>query len=154
MPFRIGIHLGDIMVQGAKIYGDGVNVAARLEGLAEPGGVCMSDLVYQQVRRRLDLPATDLGEQELKNIEEVASPLLSKIYFDKKDASLVVLFGRAGIDFSLAQAKIAQMTDAEAGLAAQRDHPHPEPFTHKVVRREPVRQMTRCSPILLKPPLA
>jgi adenylate cyclase len=69
MPFRIGIHLGDVMCEGDRIYGDGVNVAARLEGLAEPGGICLSDLVYQQVRRRLELAVTDLGEQALKNIE-------------------------------------------------------------------------------------
>lgn len=69
MPFRIGIHLGDVMVEGPRIYGDGVNVAARLEGLAAPGAICLSDVVYQQVRRRLELPAADLGERELKNIE-------------------------------------------------------------------------------------
>ncbi len=68
MLFRIGIHLGDVMVDGAKIYGDGINVAARLEGLAASGTICVSDLVYQQVRRRLDLQATDLGEKRLKNI--------------------------------------------------------------------------------------
>ncbi len=69
MLFRIGIHLGDVVVEQARVYGDGVNIAARLEGLAEPGGICLSDLVYQQVRRRLELDATDLGEQELKNID-------------------------------------------------------------------------------------
>ena len=69
MPFRIGIHLGDVMVEGPRIYGEGVNLAARLEGLAAPGAICLSDLVYQQVRQKLDLPVTDLGEQELKNIE-------------------------------------------------------------------------------------
>ena len=69
MPFRIGIHLGDLVVEGPRIYGDGVNVAARLEGLAAPGAVCMSDAVYQQVRRRLKLPVADLGEHQLKNIE-------------------------------------------------------------------------------------
>ena len=69
MRFRIGIHLGDVVVEGSRIYGDGVNVAARLEGLAAPGAVCLSDAVYQQVRRRLELPVTDLGEQGLKNIE-------------------------------------------------------------------------------------
>ncbi len=69
MRFRIGIHLGDVVVQGSRIYGDGVNVAARLEALAAPGAICLSDAVYQQVRRRLELPITDLGEQRLKNIE-------------------------------------------------------------------------------------
>ena len=68
MLFRIGVHLGDVVVEGSKLYGDGINVAARLEGLAEPGTICISDLVYQQVRRRLDLEARDLGEQRLKNI--------------------------------------------------------------------------------------
>ncbi len=70
LVFRIGIHLGDVLVEGGGIFGDGVNVAARLERLAEPGGICLSDLVYQQVRRKLDLPATDLGEQSLKNLDE------------------------------------------------------------------------------------
>ncbi len=69
MRIRIGIHLGDVVVEGPRIYGDGVNVAARLEKLAAPGAVCLSDAVYQQVRRRLELPIADLGEQELKNIE-------------------------------------------------------------------------------------
>ena len=69
MRFRIGIHLGDVLVENAAIYGDGVNIAARLERLAEAGAICVSDLVFQQVRRRLDLPTRDLGEQELKGIE-------------------------------------------------------------------------------------
>jgi adenylate cyclase len=69
MHFRIGIHLGDVIVEQGRIYGDGVNIAARLEGLAEPGGICLSDGVYQQVRGKLELTVTDLGEQELKNIE-------------------------------------------------------------------------------------
>lgn len=69
MHFRIGIHLGDVVVEESRIYGDGVNIAARLEPLAEPGGICVSDLVYQQVRRRLELTTTDLGEKELRNIE-------------------------------------------------------------------------------------
>ncbi len=69
LRFRIGIHLGDVLVEGLRIHGDGVNVAARLEGLAAPGAICLSDAVYQQVRHRLELPVTDLGEQRLKNIE-------------------------------------------------------------------------------------
>jgi adenylate cyclase len=69
MPFRIGIHLGDVLVEGERIYGDGVNIAARLEGLAEPNGICVSDVVHQQVRRRLELATSDLGAQQLKGIE-------------------------------------------------------------------------------------
>jgi adenylate cyclase len=69
MPFRLGIHLGDVIDEAGRIYGDGVNIAARLQALAEPGGLCVSDAVFQQVRRRLELPVADLGERELKNID-------------------------------------------------------------------------------------
>ena len=68
MLFRIGINLGDVIHDEARIYGDGINVAARLEGLAEPGGVLVSQAVHDQVRDRLDLVIEDLGERELKNI--------------------------------------------------------------------------------------
>src|SRR5262249_19038814 len=68
MEFRIGINLGDVMVKGEQIYGDGVNVAARLESLAEPGGVCISGTVHEQVRDKLTLTYEDLGEQAVKNI--------------------------------------------------------------------------------------
>jgi class 3 adenylate cyclase/pimeloyl-ACP methyl ester carboxylesterase len=68
MRFRIGVHFGDVIVEGERIYGDGVNVAARLEGLAEPGGVCLSGEAFDQVRPRLDLGFEELGEQRLKNV--------------------------------------------------------------------------------------
>jgi len=68
IEFRIGINLGDIIVDGDDIYGDGVNIAARLEGLAEPNGVCVSRVVRDQVRDRLDLVFEDMGEQQVKNI--------------------------------------------------------------------------------------
>ncbi|MDH3691730.1 MAG: hypothetical protein OEU36_19985, partial [Gammaproteobacteria bacterium] len=70
MLLRIGINIGDIIVEGNDIYGDGVNVAARLEGLAEPGGICVSDMVYQNVSAKLDVPFQDLGNQTLKNIDK------------------------------------------------------------------------------------
>jgi TolB-like protein/class 3 adenylate cyclase/tetratricopeptide (TPR) repeat protein len=68
MEFRIGINLGDIIIDGDDIYGDGVNIAARLEGLAEPNGICVSRVVRDQVRDKLDLAFADLGEQQVKNI--------------------------------------------------------------------------------------
>ncbi len=68
MLFRIGINLGDVLVDGDDIFGDGVNVAARLEALATPGGICISGTVHDQVRDRLDMPFEDMGEQEVKNI--------------------------------------------------------------------------------------
>jgi len=70
MEFRIGLHLGDIMVDGKRIYGEGVNIAARLETLASPGGICISDVFYKQIHSKLDLGFTDLGEQTLKNIPD------------------------------------------------------------------------------------
>jgi adenylate cyclase len=68
IEFRIGINLGDIIIDEGDIYGDGVNVAARLEGLAEPGGICFSAAAHEQVRDRLDIAFDDLGEQQVKNI--------------------------------------------------------------------------------------
>ncbi|MBI3800759.1 MAG: tetratricopeptide repeat protein [Deltaproteobacteria bacterium] len=70
MEFRIGINLGDVMVEGEQIYGDGVNIAARLEALAEGGGICVSRVVYEQVKNKLALRYEDLGEQQVKNIAE------------------------------------------------------------------------------------
>src|SRR5712664_3960832 len=68
MEFRIGINLGDVIVEGDRIYGDGVNIAARLEALAEPGGVLVSQTVHEQVRDKLPFTFEDLGEQQAKNI--------------------------------------------------------------------------------------
>jgi TolB-like protein len=68
MLFRIGINLGDILIEDDDILGDGVNVAARLEGIAEPGGICISSSAYEQVRGKVPVEFTDLGEQKLKNI--------------------------------------------------------------------------------------
>lgn len=68
MEFRIGINVGDVVVEGQRLYGDGVNIAARLEGLAEGGGICISGTVYDQVENKLSLEYESLGEQAVKNI--------------------------------------------------------------------------------------
>jgi adenylate cyclase len=68
IEFRIGINVGDVMIDGGDIFGDGVNVAARLEAVAEPGGICISDDAYRQVRNKLDVTFKDAGERQLKNI--------------------------------------------------------------------------------------
>ncbi len=69
IEFRIGVHQGDIITERGDIFGDGVNIAARLEGIADPGGICVSARVQEDVRGKLDLPLDDMGEQQLKNIE-------------------------------------------------------------------------------------
>ena len=67
---RVGVNLGDVMVEGSDLYGDGVNIAARLEALAEPGGVLVSQTVFSHVRGKVALEFEDLGERSLKNIAE------------------------------------------------------------------------------------
>src|SRR6185295_14801501 len=68
LKLRIGIHLGDVVVQGDDLLGDGVNIAARVEGVAEPGGIAISRQVHDQVRDKLDLKFVDRGQVELKNL--------------------------------------------------------------------------------------
>src|SRR5271169_1083862 len=71
IEFRIGIHLGDVVEESdGDLMGEGVNIAARLEGIAKPGGICLSEQAYWQVKGRLDLKVTDLGPVPLKNIAE------------------------------------------------------------------------------------
>ena len=70
IEFRIGMHVGDIMIDENDIFGDCVNIAVRLQGLAEPGGICFSDDAYRQIRGKVELACHDLGPQRLKNIAE------------------------------------------------------------------------------------
>ncbi len=85
--YRIGINIGDIVVEGDDIYGDGVNVAARLEGLADPGGICVARNAYNQVKDKLDLTFEHLGEKEVKNIAEPVT--VYRVVLDDKAATLV-----------------------------------------------------------------
>ncbi len=73
MRFRIGVNLGDVIEEEHRIYGDGINVASRVEGLAHPGGICISGTVYDQVKNKLSFEYEYLGEQTVKNIAEIAS---------------------------------------------------------------------------------
>ncbi len=70
MQLRIGVHVGDVMVDGENLLGDGVNIAARLEALAEPGAICVSAAAYGQIGNKLPLTFDDLGEQQVKNIAQ------------------------------------------------------------------------------------
>ncbi len=82
MKFRIGINLGDVIQEGERIYGDDVNIAARIEALAEPGGICISNSIYDQVYRKLDLPYAYIGVHDLKNIDRPVK--VYKIELDEK----------------------------------------------------------------------
>jgi TolB-like protein len=83
IAFRVGINIGDIIVEPHDIFGDGVNIAARLEGIAEPGGICISSSAYDQVRGKVPVEFVDLGEQNLKNI---AHPVRAYAVVSKGDA--------------------------------------------------------------------
>src|SRR4051812_21828929 len=86
MLFRIGINLGDILIEGDDILGDGVNIAARLESIAEPGGICLSAAAFDQVREKVKFGFADLGEQRLKNI---ARPVRAyAVTWDRSDLSM------------------------------------------------------------------
>lgn len=69
MKFRIGVNLGDLVEEGERIYGDGINIAARMEGLAEGGGICISGTVFDAIEKKIGLEHEYLGEQEVKNID-------------------------------------------------------------------------------------
>ena len=79
MELRVGLNLGDVIIEGDNLYGDGVNVAARLEPLAEPGGICVSGKFHEEVRRKLDLSFVSAGPQEMKNIEEPVHTFMVEI---------------------------------------------------------------------------
>jgi DNA-binding response OmpR family regulator len=84
MHFRIGINLGDVVVERDKIYGDGVNMAARIEGMAEAGGVCVSGTVYDQIEDKLGLKYASLGEKTVKNIKKPVR--VYRVQIDQEDA--------------------------------------------------------------------
>jgi class 3 adenylate cyclase len=89
LQFRIGVNLGDVMVKGDDLLGDGVNVAARLESVADPGGICVSSSVYDQIAGKLDLGFVDIGAQSLKNIDRPV-----RVYRIEREGRAVPATGR------------------------------------------------------------
>src|SRR5262245_54978555 len=87
VQYRIGINIGDIVADGEDIYGDGVNIAARLQAIADPGGICLARNVYTQIKGKLDLDLENLGEKEVKNIAEPIT--LYRVTLDDKAAAIV-----------------------------------------------------------------
>jgi TolB-like protein/class 3 adenylate cyclase/Tfp pilus assembly protein PilF len=97
MRFRIGVHLGDVIVEGANLFGDGVNIAARLETLAEPGGICLSGAVRDQIGTRLPVAFIPLGDQRVKNIAEPVRAFKVAGSLDARAAAVVSNLGRGAI---------------------------------------------------------
>ena len=91
MEFRVGINLGDIIIEEDNRYGDGINIAARLEGLSEPGGICISGSVYSDIKSKLNLEFGAMGEQVLKNIAQPVSAY--KIDFGGDDPTPIASVG-------------------------------------------------------------
>ena len=138
MQFRIGVNLGDVIAEDKNLYGTGVNVAARLEQLAEPGGICISQTVYDQVRKIVEIPFEDIGEHRLKNIAEPIrvyrirpSPLpwLKRLFsrrglvwgFSAATGVALLLLAMAGGAFYLRQP--AALWDALIGDGSLTEHP-------------------------------
>lgn len=114
MRFRIGINLGDVMVDGADIYGDGVNIAARLQELAEPGGIVISAPVYDQVRNKLTVGFDYLGQQPMKNVAPVTSYRVAMIDGDG---------ARGGVPVGESPARAGTASPAEpAAPGLRREH--------------------------------
>jgi TolB-like protein/class 3 adenylate cyclase/Tfp pilus assembly protein PilF len=146
MRFRIGIHLGDVIVEGSNLFGDGVNIAARLQSFAQPGGICLSAAVRDQIGTRLPVTITALGEQRVKNIAEpirifrvggtpeqastrtAAAPAKTRFRAGRLAASLLILIAVAAVASwllwpgretqpRLPQAESAGVTRAQHALA-------------------------------------
>lgn len=97
VQFRIGVNLGDVIEDRGDIYGDGVNVAARLESLADPGGICISDAVRSAIGKKLDLDYEDLGEQEVKNIGEPVR--VYQVVMEEEEESKIISTEKPTLDF-------------------------------------------------------
>jgi adenylate cyclase len=118
IDLRIAVNLGDVIVEGDDIYGDGVNVAARLEGLAEPGGICVSRTVFDHVRNKVDLGFEHRGEYQVKNIAEPV--VVYRVLADPKSAGTVVEAPRAWLarwQLPAATTGLAVLLAATAGVA-------------------------------------
>jgi adenylate cyclase len=117
MRFRIGVHVGDVIVEGSNLYGDSVNIAARLEALAEPGGVCLSGAVREQIGSRLPVAFTTLGEQRVKNIAEPVRAFKVDESFGQSSASPTGTRGWRGRGLVFGLAAVALLGLIAAGVA-------------------------------------
>ena len=147
IEFRIGINVGDIVVDGDDIYGDGVNIAARLEGLADSGGICVRRNVHNQVHDKLDLTFEDLGDVEVKNIAQPIRPY--KVVLDEKAEQLVTPIAIEPARHALPRIAIAA---GLAGLVALASLAWWQPWSEPDVEPASVNQMV--FPLPEKPSIA
>jgi class 3 adenylate cyclase len=116
VAFRVGVNIGDVIVEAHDIFGDGINVAARLEGIAEPGGICISASAYDQVRGKVGVEFVDLGEQNLKNIDRPV-----RAYAALQDGPPATALGASGRDVIKTVPRRGYLT-ATASVAAVAPH--------------------------------
>ncbi|ASY69801.1 adenylate/guanylate cyclase domain-containing protein [Sinorhizobium fredii] len=110
IQFRIGVNLGDVIVEGDDIYGDGVNIAARLQGIAQPGGICVSGTAFDHAAHKVDVGFSALGEQQLKNITDPVR--VYRVLLDPSKAGKVVAAPRAGRRAMILAALVALLITA------------------------------------------
>jgi adenylate cyclase len=113
IQLRIGINLGDVIIEGDDIYGDGVNVAARLEALAEPGGICISFVVYESLGNRVDAEFTDDGEHEVKNIDRPIRVFRWPAQASEREARLQLIPAEAKQDHTITVARFENLSNDE-----------------------------------------
>jgi adenylate cyclase len=116
IELRIGINLGDVIVEGVDLYGDGINIAARIEALADPGGVFVSSTVYDHVRDRLPFGFEDLGEQQVKNIARPVRVYRVRDTADKSQSSVLPSTLPLPEKPSIAVLPFANMSGDRAGI--------------------------------------
>jgi len=115
LQHRIGIHLGDVFVSESDVMGDGVNIAARLQSEADPGGICMSQIVYDVVKKRLALKATYLGPRELKHIQEAIPVYQILLAAHSKTAELVDFLENEDSSISMSQEPVSTSFSLPSG---------------------------------------
>ena len=141
MEFRIGINLGDVIVEGERIYGDGVNIAARVESLAEAGGICISGPVYDQVKSKLALQYESLGEQPVKNIAEPVR--VYRIKLEPESTSSAVAVAESLHPVETQPPETPSSTSPATGVAQKDANPQ---------WRAPARGNYRCSAVPIPAP--
>jgi adenylate cyclase len=140
MRFRIGINLGDVMVEGGDLFGEGVNIAARLQALAEPGGILISGPVFEQVRTKLALGFDFLGPQSVKNMSEAVPAWRVVLEGDERGRQASIHFREEKVPATHADVKVGQSKGGAPSALTGSLSDHPLPTGESNRRRLPPRQ--------------